>query len=146
MRPFGTATLLSEPASTTAAAPSSPFDAHAQPHSTPPLPTEPAAQSNSLFSRLAIKGSGISRVEVERLAREEERKKLAAKREEERRKREREIVQERENEKLRALAAIEERGFVVEVAGLVYGTSAEDVQVRLLCIGLALLLILRMGS
>ena len=57
---------------------------------------------------------------------------MAAKKEEERRNREREIAQEKENEKLRVLAAIEERGFVVEVAGLVYGTSAEDVQVRLL--------------
>ena len=35
-----------------------------------------------------------------------------------------------QNEKQRAIANEEERGFVVQVEGLVYGTSAEDVQVR----------------
>lgn len=71
---------------------------------------------------------------------------MAAKKEEERRNREREIAQEKENEKLRVLAAIEERGFVVEVAGLVYGTSAEDVQVRLLSLVFVVSLILSMES
>lgn len=98
-------------------------------------PPPAAAPAPNLLARLNINGASnqaeqkrrgaeqirLAQVERSRLA---EAKQLEQEREKERA---RMAVQ---NEKQRAIANEEERGFVVQVEGLVYGTSAEDVQVR----------------
>lgn len=49
--------------------------------------------------------------------------------EEEKRRKEENLLSKEEYDRVKMVAGEEERGFVVQVAGLVFGTSAEDVQV-----------------
>ncbi|KAM0746877.1 hypothetical protein T439DRAFT_383896 [Meredithblackwellia eburnea MCA 4105] len=89
-------------------------------------PARDSSTDPNIFNRIGIRGL---KSETER-QQNEERKRRAA--EEERRKRfenERERkAREAENRRLREIATREAEGFVVQVEGLVFGTSAEDVQ------------------
>lgn len=122
LRPFGVATPSVIPVAA-AAAPLRPASAP---------PTGPRAATN-LASRLGIKGEANEnkRREQERRARmdqerEEKRRGDAAKREEQAR--QRELAEQLAAQ--RKIAEEEDKGSVVQVEGLVFGTSAEDVQVR----------------
>lgn len=109
-----------------------------QPHAPAALAQSPnpvAAPAPNLLARLNINGAS-NQAEQKRRAAEQirlaqvERTRVAeAKRVEKEREQERARTA-MQHEKQRVIANEEERGFVVQVEGLVYGTSAEDVQVR----------------
>lgn len=92
-------------------------------------------KSQVLADRFAIPtGPRSSAVLDVRGAREATKAKFMAdqkRKQEEKEKREEELLSRVEYERLVLVAGEEERGFVIQVAGLVFGTSAEDVQVRL---------------
>jgi lipase chaperone LimK len=82
------------------------------------------------MTRLGIKGSSNQQAELERqrISRAE---KVRAEREKREQLRLRKELEKEREEKLK-IAEFEETGFVVQVEGLVYGTSGEDVQVSTL--------------
>lgn len=92
---------------------------------TNPAATATTSSNNDLIARIGIKGSSNQRVEDERAAKAE-RVRMERERREQLRVRK---DLEREHEAKLQIAKAEETGFVVQVEGLVYGTSAEDVQV-----------------
>ncbi|GAA5847798.1 hypothetical protein JCM3766R1_003205 [Sporobolomyces carnicolor] len=91
---------------------------------TNPAATATTSSNNDLIARIGIKGSSNQRVEDERAAKAE-RVRMERERREQLRVRK---DLEREHEAKLQIAKAEETGFVVQVEGLVYGTSAEDVQ------------------
>lgn len=140
LRPFGTATPLPHQAipvplgiSSHPTPSSTSSSAEISRTSTPSNAAPPATEN--ILQRFGIKGSSNDaaekrkQIENARLAREAEKKSKANREAEERSRRELEAQYVKEHAKAIELAKIEDRGFVVEVAGLVYGTSADDVQV-----------------
>jgi len=129
LRPFGDATPAPQRLISTASNP--------LPPPPPPPTTQPVQQQQNpdLFTRLGIKGSSSQA----QLQQQQERERLRFEKSErvrlEREKREAvRLRKEREKdyqERL-AIAEQEETGFVVQVEGLVFGTSGEDVQVSFL--------------
>ena len=103
-----------------------------------PLPPSqvPAQQNPDLFTRLGIKGSS-SQAQLQQQQQQERERLRFEKSEKVRLERERrELVrvrkeQEKEYAEKLGIAEQEETGFVVQVEGLVFGTSGEDVQVSL---------------
>lgn len=123
LRPFGSAT------------PAAPQQ-HQSYDIAPPNPAAAAvAEPSSLLSRFDVKGASSDhadnqRREAEKRARIAEQKKEKLKRDAERRAEQQRQQAAAEREIQRRIAEHEDTGHVVQVEGLVYGTSAEDVQVR----------------
>ncbi|GAA5949816.1 hypothetical protein JCM3765_007702 [Sporobolomyces pararoseus] len=131
LRPFGDATPAPQRLIHTSSDPLIPTTSSHSARSVPPAAATPAPQD--LMTRLGIKGSSNQQAQLEQERQEKERQRLlrAEKVRIERERREqlrlrKELEKDRE-EKLK-IAEFEETGFVVQVEGLVYGTSAEDVQ------------------
>ncbi|GAA5909065.1 RNA recognition motif domain-containing protein [Sporobolomyces salmoneus] len=123
LRPFGDATPAPQRLISTASNPVPSSSALPANQSAPP--------ANDLISRVGIKGSSNRQAQSEQEDKERLRVLRAEKVKLERERREqlrlrKELEQDRE-EKFK-IAEFEETGFVVQVEGLVYGTSAEDVQ------------------
>jgi hypothetical protein len=82
-----------------------------------PIPTGPRSNGPSLDVRGAREATKAKFMEDQR------------RKEEEKRRKEENLLSKEEYDRVKMVAGEEERGFVVQVAGLVFGTSAEDVQV-----------------
>ncbi|GAA5923337.1 RNA recognition motif domain-containing protein [Sporobolomyces koalae] len=118
LRPFGDATP----------APTRLISTASDPAPAPVAPQAPAAESNDIVNRFGIRGSS-NQVERERIEQQRNAKaeRIRIEREKREQVRARKLLEKTHAAQMQ-VATQEETGFVVQVEGLVYGTSREDVQ------------------